>query len=495
VTKDRAVHVCVPVCEKDLNALENACERAVEWADVVELRLDCLDGRLEDVSRIVSNLSRPVILTFRPAEQGGYRKLTREVREAFWGNEATRGEAVWWDLEADLAQDVSPDWSHIIISHHDFSGPPGDVDQIYERLAQTPAHVIKIAVQANDILDCIPIFRLLDRARHENREIIAIAMGNAGLATRILGPSRGAFLTYGSLDDDRATAPGQVNAPRLRSLYNIDGIGQETMICGLVGMPVMHSVSPHIHNAAFASGGINGVYLPFEVRDVNVFFKRMVHPRSSELRWNLRGLSITAPHKQAVMENLDWIEPDAKEMGAVNTVVVENDRLLGYNTDAAGFIEPLKRHGSLADSNVAIIGAGGAARAAIWALQKQGATITLFARDVAKAQSLNIPCKPLTGASFNGYDLVINASPLGSGEHTHQSPATAEQLSGARCVYDLVYNPIETRLLREAREAGCQTLGGLEMLVAQAKIQFELWTGEKPSHEIMYNAAAAALQD
>ena len=489
---DRTIRICVPVCEKDLNALEGACARAVKWADVVELRLDCLDGALEDVSRIVGSLPRPVILTFRPAEQGGYRKLTREVREAFWRNEATRGEAVWWDLEADVAPDVSPDWSRTIISHHDFSGLPGDLDQIYERLAQTPAHVIKIAVQANDILDCIPIFRLLDQARHDKRGIIAIAMGNAGIATRILGPSRGSFLTYGSLDDDRATAPGQVNGPKLRSVYNIDAIDRETMICGLVGMPVMHSVSPHIHNAAFASGGINGVYLPFEVRDVNQFCKRMVHPRTTELRWNLRGLSITAPQKQAVMEDLDWIEPDAKHIGAVNTVVVENDRLLGYNTDAAGFIEPLRKHGSLAGSNVAIIGAGGAARAAIWALQKQGAGITLFARDVAKAQSFDILCKPLTGASFNGYDLVINATPLGSGEHIDQSPATAEQLSGARCVYDLVYNPIETRLLKEAREAGCQTLGGLEMLVAQAIIQFELWTGEKPSHEIMYNAAAAA---
>ncbi|HEX6648196.1 MAG TPA: shikimate dehydrogenase [Pyrinomonadaceae bacterium] len=485
--------ICVPVCEKDLNALENACARAIEWADVVELRLDCLNGELEDVSRIVRSLTRPVILTFRPAEQGGYRKLTREAREAFWRNKATRGEAVWWDLEADVAQDVSPDWSRTIISHHDFSSLPSDLDQIYERLAQTPAHIIKIAVQANDIVDCIPIFRLIDRAWHEHREIIAIAMGNAGIATRILGPSRGAFLTYGSLDDDRATAPGQVNERSLSSLYNLDAIDQETMICGLVGMPVMHSVSPQIHNAAFASGGINGVYLPFEVRDVNEFCKRMVHPRTTELQWNLRGLSITAPHKQAVMESLDWIEPDAKEMGAVNTVVVENDRLLGYNTDAAGFIEPLKKHGSLGGSNVAIIGAGGAARAAIWALQKQGATITLFARDFAKAQSFNVPCKPLTGASFNGYDLVINATPLGSGEHIDQSPATAEQLSGARCVYDLVYNPIETRLLKEARKAGCQTLGGLEMLVAQAKIQFELWTGEKPSHDIMYNAAAAAL--
>src|SRR6185503_4083079 len=153
-------------------------------------------------------------------------------------------------------------------SHHDFSGVPADLDQIYDRLAQTPARVLKIAVQANEIVDCIPVFRLIERAYRENREIIAIAMGNAGIVTRILGPSRGSFLTYGALDDDSATAPGQVNARKLRSLYNIDAINDETMICGLVGLPVMHSVSPHIHNAAFAAEGVNGVYLPFEVKDV-----------------------------------------------------------------------------------------------------------------------------------------------------------------------------------------------------------------------------------
>ena len=229
----------------------------------------------------------------------------------------------------------------MIASHHDFSGVPSDLQQIYERLAKTPAHVLKISVQAHDIVDCIPIFQLIDRARREGREMIAIAMGNAGIATRILGPSRGAFLTYGALDDDSATAPGQVNAPKLRSLYHIDQIDDETMICGLIGLPVMHSVSPHIHNAAFAAEEINGVYLPFEVKDIDSFFKRMVDPRTRELNWNLRGLSVTAPHKQTVMQHLDWIDPNAKEIGAVNTVVIENDRLLGYNTDAAGLIEPL----------------------------------------------------------------------------------------------------------------------------------------------------------
>lgn len=481
VNRRYSARICVPVCEKDLEALRQTYERAIESADWIELRLDCL----EQVPEQLPELARPVILTLRPAEQGGYRELTREERQTFWSSIAPRADTIWWDIEGDLVHDLAtPDWSRVIVSHHDFSGVPHDLEQIYERLARTPAAIVKISVQANDILDCIRILNLLDRARNEGRELIAIAMGNAGIATRVLGPSRGSFLTYGAVDDQSATAPGQVNARKLRSLYHVDSINNETMICGLVGLPVMHSVSPHIHNAAFVSEAVNGVYLPFEVHDAQPFFKRMVHPRTRELNWNLRGLSVTAPHKEAVMSCLDWIEPDAKEIGAVNTVVVENDRLLGYNTDAAGFIDPLlSRFTTLRDARVALIGAGGAARAAIWALQKQKANMTLFARDTAKAQPLadkfGIACESLTGASFNGYDLVINATPLGSGAHIDQSPATREQLTGSRCVYDLIYNPVETRLLHAATEAGCETLGGLEMLIAQAGMQFELWTGKK----------------
>lgn len=493
MNNEKKTRVCIPVCEKDLSHLQSTSERASEWADFVELRLDCLADCLEatpeNLTGLLSNISRPLILTFRPSEQGGHRNLTLEERASFWTT-AARGDAVWWDIEGDLVESISPDWSRVIVSHHDFSGVPTDLDQIYERLSHTPARVLKIAVQANDVVDCLPVFKLLDRARAEGRELIAIAMGNAGIATRILGPSRGAFLTYGPLDDEGATAPGQVNAHKLRSLYNIDKIDEETIVCGLVGLPVMHSVSPHIHNTAFASEDVNGVYLPFEVSDVNAFFKRMVHPLTRELNWDLRGFSITAPHKQAVMQCLDGIEPSAKEIGAVNTVVVEHDRLLGYNTDAAGFIDPLLRSmGSLAQRKVAIIGAGGAARAAIWALKQQEALVTLFARDPAKAdplaKSFGISCAPLSSASFAGYDLVVNATP--------QSPATREQLSGAGCVYDLVYNPIDTRLLREARAVGCATLGGLEMLVAQAKIQFKLWTGKEFNSSDMLAAAESAL--
>jgi shikimate dehydrogenase len=240
------------------------------------------------------------------------------------------------------------------------------------------------------------------------------------------------------------------------------------------------------------------VYLPLEVCDVETFIKRMVHPRTRELDWNVRGLSVTAPHKSAVMEFLDWIEPTAEEIGAVNTIVVDDDGLRGFNTDAAGFIEPLlKVIDSLSGRRVAVIGAGGAARAALWALLKQRASVTLFARDVSKGRSLgqvfDVSCKPLSYASFDGYDLVINSTPVGSGELIEQTPATAEQLAGAGVAYDLVYNPIKTRFLQEASAAGCVSLSGLEMLIAQAKNQFELWTGQTAPMNVMSDAALDAL--
>src|SRR5215213_7400905 len=191
------------------------------------------------------------------------------------------------------------------------------------------------------------------------------------------------------------------------------------MVCGLAGRPVMHSVSPHMHNAAFTSARINGVYLPFEVRDVKTFFTRMVHPRTRDIDLNLRGLSITAPHKSTVMDCLDWIEPDAQEMGALNTVVVDDGKLRGFNTDAAGLVEPLlARMGPLSGLRVAVIGAGGAARAALWTLRRHQANLTLFARDLSKARALgrtfDVSYQPLQAASFRDYDLVINATPLGS---------------------------------------------------------------------------------
>jgi shikimate dehydrogenase len=256
-----------------------------------------------------------------------------------------------------------------------------------------------------------------------------------------------------------------------------------------------------MHNAAFANAGRNAVYIPFEVKDVKAFIKRMIHPRTRELNWDVRGLSVTAPHKSAVMDQLDWIDPSAHAIGVVNTIMVEGDALCGYNTDAQGFLQPLQRKfGDLTQAHCAIIGAGGAASAALWGLNQAGAKATVFARNAGKASALaeqfGADWQILDGASFEEFDVVVNATPLGTAHHLEdQTPALASQLRGARLAYDLVYNPEDTRFLREAREAGCETLGGLAMLVGQAREQFRLWIGESAPEDTMYEAARKGLMD
>ena len=510
--KTNPVKICVPICASRASEIAGAMQQATDVGDLIELRLDYLQQTERDavmglLPEYLNRADRSIILTLRSPDQGGQTSIDHEARHNFWrsfGDLPTNGFA---DLELDLVNDFARenadqkprvDWRQVICSHHDFKGVPADLERVYEQMAATPAGIIKIAVQANDATDCIPVFRLLDRAR---REMIAIAMGPAGIMTRLLGPSRGSFLTYGSLDDASANAPGQLTAKEMREIYGIDRIDRETKIFGIIGNPVSHSLSPHIHNAAFEAAKFNAVYIPFEVGDANDFMRWMVQPRSREMDWNLRGLSVTAPHKLTVMERLDWIEPSAKEMRAVNTIVLRDDELHGYNTDAIGFISPLRgKFGSLKHARCAIIGAGGAARAALWALNSEGAQVTLFARDPALAEffapQFSAECKSIADASFNGFDVVINATPLGAcGERENETPVTTEKLRGVRLAYDLVYNPLETRFLREARAAGCETVSGLEMLIAQAVEQFKLWTGREPDAAVMRAAALRGLNE
>ncbi|HYR75473.1 MAG TPA: shikimate dehydrogenase [Pyrinomonadaceae bacterium] len=510
--KANPTRICVPVCVRHSNEIPAAMKRAAQAADMIELRLDYLEeNELDSIARLspehLNQFGVPVILTLRSEDQGGRASAGCQARQRFWASLEKIPENCLIDLELDLAQQLamekpdsgmSIDWSAVICSHHDFAGVPANLEMIYERMAATPARILKIAVQADDATDCLPIFRLLDRAQNEGRELIAIAMGQAGIATRILGPSRGSYLTYGSLDDESATAPGQLTARELREVYRIDLIDRQTEVFGIIGKPVGHSLSPRIHNAAFGASRVNAVYIPFEVSDVNQFMRRMAHPRTRELDWNLCGLSVTAPHKASVMTWLDWIDPAAKEIGAVNTIVVRGNELHGYNADAPGFISPLRKSfGSLKDARCAIIGAGGGARAALWALRNEAAQVELFVRDLVRAkpaaERFGVDYRVLANASFEGFDIVINATPLGTrGLQQDETPAVAEQLRNVRLTYDLVYNPLETRFLREARAAGCETLSGIEMLLAQAAEQFKLWTGREPEVELVRAAAIQA---
>jgi 3-dehydroquinate dehydratase/shikimate dehydrogenase len=515
--KPHPARICVSVCVGRTGEMPAAIKRAAETADMIELRLDCLEENgLDSVVRLLpeylAQVAIPVILTLRPKDQGGHASLDLQTRRRFWASFRNIPNDCFVDLELDLIQalvteksdhklplDWCHDWGDVICSYHDFAGLPADLHQIYERMARTPARILKIAVRANEATDCLPIFHLLKRAQNEGRDLIAIAMGQAGLATRILGPSLGSFLTYASLDDESATAPGQLTARELREVYRIDEVNQETEIFGIIGKPVGHSLSPYIHNAAFREAKLNAVYVPFEISDAAEFLRRMVRPGSREIDWNLRGLSVTAPHKTAVISSLDWIEPAAKEIGAVNTIAVQGREVRGYNTDGSGFISPLRgEFGSLKDARCALIGAGGGSRAALWALSNEGARVELFVRDLTRAKSMTeqftITCHQLKEASFDGFDIVINATPLGTrGEYVDKTPAVAEQLRNVRLAYDLVYNPLETCFLREARIAGSKTLSGIEMLLAQAADQFQLWTNNDAPADAMRDAARRVL--
>jgi 3-dehydroquinate dehydratase/shikimate dehydrogenase len=501
--------ICVSVCEQTARDLRRSVERVSALADIIELRLDCLAGReldkaLSSLSALTALTSKPTIITLRPAEQGGRREIDSLNRIVFWLDRLSQEGTELYDIEFDVARVLMEkeglDWTRIICSHHDFTGGQTDLERLYQEMKKTPARIIKIAVRAVDATDCIPVFKLLERARREGQELIAIAMGEAGIVTRILGTSRGAFLTYAAPDEDSATAPGQPTIEELRALYRVQEITEETTLFGIMGAPVSHSISHAMYNAAFARSGMDGVYIPFEVREAGSFLRRMAHPRSSEIGWKLRGLSVTAPHKTAVMQELDWIEPSAREIGAVNTITVEGQELHGYNTDSAAFLSPLeKRFGELSGRRVAVIGAGGAARSILWSLHRAGAKTTVFARNVERGallgEAFGAGVEKLEDARFHDFEIVVNATPLGTrGTSEQETPATAAQLRGARLAYDLVYNPLATRFLLEAREAQCETLSGLEMLIAQAAEQFRLWTGKAAPLEVMRAAATRALE-
>ena len=510
--------VCVPVCVGRASEMRRAIESAAGLGGLVELRFDCLEpGELEnalgELEALLASPRCPFIITFRPAAQGGRREVTGAERAAFWsritsllerrGAEVSDGHYVDLEFEDGLAAERLNEFAGlatVICSHHAPAGEPLDLGDLYERMSATGAGVLKIAVTAHDAADCIDVFRLLARARREGLSIIALAMGEAGVLTRLLGPSRGSFLTFASLEAGRETASGQITAEEMRGLYRVQSIDEDTLITGVVGSPVSHSLSPHIHNAAFNALGQNAVYLPIEVARLDEFMRRMVSPRTREFEWRLRGLSVTAPHKSAVIGHLDWVEPKASEIGAVNTLVVEGERLRGYNTDADAALTALRGLIELRGARVAVVGAGGAARAVLWGLRREGAHATVFARDVDRARPTAVrfgaSVTSSDGARFGDYDVVINATPLGTrGREEGETPATARQLRGARVAYDLVYNPSTTRFMREASEAGCTTVGGLSMLVAQAASQFELWTGLDAPVDAMREAAEKRLSD
>jgi 3-dehydroquinate dehydratase/shikimate dehydrogenase len=496
--------ICAVTTEATTELARVAIKRAAGVADMIELRLDYLRdfdfANLENLHALMADKPLPTIITCRAFAEGGQQHVADDTRLRLLV-EGARELADYCDIEAahyEQAAKLAPDLKRLIVSHHNFDETPADIDNIFARIAKLPAAIHKLATRANHISDSVAVFRLLDRARRENKTLIAIAMQEPGLMTRVLGPAFGSFLTYGAIARGRESAPGQLTCEELRDLYRIHHISRETQITGIIGQPVSHSASPAMHNRALAALGLDYVYLPLAVSNVAEFFARFVRPATREINWRLRGLSVTIPHKTAVMPLLDEIDSTAAKVGAVNTVVIQGDKLIGYNTDVAGAMEPLEKFGSLAGISCGVIGAGGSARAVIYGLIKRGARVHLFARDAVKAQSLaesfGIAALPLESLEASDVQIVINATPIGMHGHSEQqSPVPRAALRNRRIAFDLVYNPLETTFLQEAREEGCQTISGVEMLIAQAALQFALWTGQRPPMELLRAAVIEKL--
>ncbi len=490
--------ICAPITETRAADFLAALDEAKQIADAIELRLDYLNDAdrarvLAELPAHLSGVTKPLIFTFRPREQGGQRDLSLADRQAFWRGlpPSLISAMAYADFELDLVESLIGlplpiSWEKVICSYHSFDETPANVAEVCDRITRTPAAVIKIATQATRIADCLRLFELLEGSP---KPIIALAMGLPGLATRVLALSRGALLTFGALRRGAESASGQPTVAELRDLYRVKQLSRASEILGIIGSPVGHSRSPLMHNTALAALGRDAVYLPFEVDEVSEFVRDFARPATRKIDWRLRGLSVTIPHKVAIMPHLDVIDPTARRIGAVNTVVIEGDELRGYNTDVIGAMKPLDELLVVRDARVAVLGAGGAARAVCYGLSERGAQVTIYARDLTKAQRLadEFKARAARMERFDGgAEIVINCTPLGmQGHHVEDSPVKAEQLRGVKLVYDLVYNPIETALLKEARAAGCQTLGGLAMLVAQAAEQFHLWTGEEAPVELM----------
>ncbi|MGB7203426.1 MAG: shikimate dehydrogenase [Pyrinomonadaceae bacterium] len=492
--------ICISVCAQTAGEMIAKIGRAEQFADVIEVRFDCLQPEQIDVlsSQIEhSEFAKPLLATFRSPEQGGKNTLSQDERVAFWRKPQTKFWAA--DVEEDVF-DAAADWPNRIVSFHDFDKAPKDLASICERLFSHDSGIVKIAVRADDITDSISVWNLIENAAGANKLIIPVAIGEGGKWTRVLGLAHDACMTYASLDEGEKTADGQIAVRDLIEVYRVKELDKNTAVYGIIGDPVLSSLSPYMHNPAFTASGINAVFLPLLVKNLDEFIRRMVAPAMREVELNFAGFSVTMPHKQTIMKHLDEIDAVAAKIGAVNTVKIADGKLIGYNTDAHGFITPLKtKFGDLKNARVAVFGAGGAARACVYALTLEGAEVTVLARDLQRANSfadefnvkvaqLTTDHRPLTT------DIVVNATPLGmKGAFENESPLTAEQLEGVRFVYDLVTRADDTPLVREANKAGIPAIGGLEMLIAQGVKQFEIWTGRNAPVELMRLSVTARL--
>ena len=472
--------ICATVTARTMADLVRARD-GVAGADLVELRLDTVPD--PDVDAALKGRRLPVVVTCRWTAEGGHFKGTEQERRTLLLRALDAG-AEFVDIEWQAGLDDvirSRHGRNVVLSHHDFAGIPVDLDSRVDAMLATGADVVKVAVMASRLSDCLPLLEL--GRRHRGRRIVWLAMGEAGLVTRVFAARFGSCWTYAG----DGVAPGQMSTAQLTGELAFRRIGANTRMYGLFGRGISHSPSPAMHNAGFAELGVDAAYVPLPAADAD---DAMTFARG----FDLAGASVTMPFKVDLFGRLDDVDPGAKEIGAINTLAHTDSRWSGTNTDGPGFLAGV-RGVVPRGTRVAILGTGGAARAVAAALRDAGAKVTVFgrsadaARNVASALGVSGAARPVPPSSW---DLLVNATPVGTYPAVEQTSFPESVFDGGT-VYDLVYHPEKTRLLRDAEQAGCRTIGGLTMLIEQARLQQAWWTGRTPSAAALHAAAVGKL--
>jgi len=490
--------ICIALGLPDVrNLLEHARREAEAGETFLEFRLDYLHDPCKGAEAIREFLDSfpdcTLVATCRRHQNRGKFNGSIEEQLAVLDLAVDHG-AHAIDVEIETAE-VAPERlsqfrgrAQVILSYHNFEATP-PMDTVVNRMLRVTADAYKVVTTARKPSDNV---RVLAAAKAlPKHRMVVLAMGELGFPTRVLSPVFGGIYSYAAPLYAEGTAAGQVSARHLRHLYRIEKLTKGAKIYGVIAEPVRHSISPVVHNRAFQAKRMDAVYLPFLVSPAHLrdFF-------SMAEKLPLAGFSVTLPHKQKIIRYLDAVDPLARRIGAVNTVWRKAGKWRGANTDAAGVTQPLSRMVRLPKATVLIVGNGGAARSAACALSDAGAKICLVGRNADRVRALAKVCgaEPLLRDQLvtRHFDAVVHATPLGM--YPNVSECFFNGSIPAEIVFDMVYNPLETELVKRARQQGKVVIPGLDMFIEQAVRQFEIWTGEPAPKAVMLKAAAEALE-
>lgn len=495
----RLPKVCLAISADAADEMLETAEGMARDNPFLELRLDYLKQPLAAMPKIRRFLEThqyvTAIGTCRRVDNGGKFKgsLASQLEVL---NKANAAGCQLVDLELESALKTKPDVlarlrksAGLIVSFHDFRATR-NLEPTLEKMLKIPADFYKIVTTATTLSDNVTMMKFL-QTQSDKQTLIGLCMGEQGIISRVLSVRAGSVFTFGAVSAESKTAPGQMSARDLRSIYRIEQVDAATRVYGVAGDPIEHSLSPVIMNTALRRENVNGVYVALHAKTL----KDLIH---CVREIPLHGLSVTMPYKQTILEYLDNTDPHTAKIGACNTVVRgQEGKLYGFNTDIAGVVRPLEQRLTLENAKVLVLGAGGAARAAVFGLKERGAEVWILNRTAAKAQKLARQAKARTikraDLRKTAFDVIVNATPVGMG-NTHDCPLREEEIQ-AKVVFDIVYDPVETRLLNIARAKGIAVIPGVEMFVHQAARQFEIWTGKPAPAGDMLRAVTVALQE